>query len=73
MCAPLSAGWFLRESVSTIPKIIEKRIPLWASLSLREGCVCQALQAEGKKGRGKTRVIELLCGLDPGGWTNEPY
>ena len=29
MCAPLSAGGFLGESVSMIPEIVEKRIPLW--------------------------------------------
>lgn len=67
------SGWFLSVSVSTIPKILEKRIPLWASLSFREGCGCQLLQAEGKESTGKTRLIELLCGLDPGEWTNEPF
>lgn len=62
------------ESVSTVSKIIKKEIPLWPSLSLREWCGCQSLQAEGKEGRCKTRLMScLLYGLDPGKWTNEPY
>lgn len=57
---------------STVPKIV-RRFYFGLYSASGKNVIISLSGQKTRKGKGKIGLIGLLCGLNPGKWTSEPY